>query len=75
MKNIDEEDKKKAVFFRELTEYEKRGVRLLLEDGPASPMQIVQACIMREDVIYMRDYVMDDRGDIEKLCFNVVKIK
>ncbi len=62
-----------ALLYQELSDYEKKGVGLLLDDCPASPMQIVQAFILREDV-YMRDYIMDNQGNIEKLCFNVVKL-
>lgn len=53
----------------------KGGVDILLNDLPASPMQIVQAHIMREDVAYMRDYVLNDKGDVEELCFYNVPIK
>lgn len=40
---------------------------------PASPMQIVQAHIMREESSYMRDYVLNDKGDVKELGFNYVK--
>lgn len=61
--------------FTELTGYEERGVDILLNDLPASPMQIVQAHIMREDMAYMRDYVLNDKGDVKKLCFYNVEAK
>ena len=35
-------------------------------------MQVVQAHIMREDSVYMRDYVLNEKGDIKELCFNNV---
>lgn len=53
----------------------KRGVDILLDGLPASPMQIVQAHTMREDVVYMRDYVLNDKGDVEELCFQNVETK
>ena len=40
---------------------------------PASPMQIVQAHIMCEDTGYMRDYVLNEEGDIKALWFNRVE--
>ena len=58
--------------FTELTGYEKKGVYMLMNGLPASPMQIVQARIMREDA-YMRDYVLNDKGDIKALGFQDVK--
>lgn len=61
--------------FTELTDYEERGVDILLNGLPASPLQIVQAHIMREDVNYMRDYVLNDKGDVKELCFHHVNIK
>ena len=45
--------------FSELAGYEKKGVYMLMNGVPASPMQIVQAHIVREDAVYMRDYVLN----------------
>lgn len=59
--------------FRELTEYEKQKVDLGINGIPASPMQIVQAHIMCEDTGYMRDYVLNEEGDIKALWFNRVE--
>lgn len=47
----------------------------MLDGLPASPMQIVQAHTMREDIVYMRDYVLNDKGDVEELCFQNVETK
>ena len=41
---------------------------------PASPMQIVQAHSMREEGVYMRDYVLNDKGDLKELGFHNVKV-
>ncbi len=61
--------------FMELTDYEKKGVYMLINGMPASPMQIVRAHIMREDSNYMRDYVLNDKGDVKELGFHDVKDK
>ena len=58
--------------FAELTDYEKRGVYILINGLPASPMQIVQAHSMREEGVYMRDYVLNENGDIKALWFNSI---
>ena len=42
--------------FSELAGYEKKGVYMLMNGVPASPMQIVQAHIVREDAVYMQDW-------------------
>ena len=54
--------------FKELTGYEKRKVDLRMNGIPASPMQIVQAHMIREDIAYMRDYGLNDNGDSKELC-------
>ncbi len=59
--------------FKELTGYEKRKVDLRMNGIPASPMQIVRAHMIREDIAYMRDYVLNDKGDIKELWFDSVE--
>ncbi len=59
--------------FAELKDYEKRGVNMSINGLPASPMQIVQAHIVKEDSAYMRDYVLNEKGDIKELAFNDIK--
>ena len=59
--------------FKELTCYEKRKVDLRMNGIPASPMQIVQAHMIREDIAYMRDYVLNDKGDIKELWFDSIE--
>lgn len=71
----DHKEQQSQSLFTELSSYEKKGVDILLNGLPASPLQIVQAHTMREDMVYMRDYVLNDKGDIEELCFHNVKIK
>lgn len=70
----DPSEQKFQKMFTELTGYEKKGVFMVMNGVPASPMQIVQAHIMREDAVYMRDYVLNDKGDIKELCFHDVKV-
>ena len=71
----DQKEQQIRSLFTELAGYEKRGVDILLDGLPASPMQIVQAHTMREDVVYMRDYVLNDKGDVEEWCFQNVETK
>jgi len=56
--------------FAELEKYESSGVRMKLENCPASPMQIVNAHMLREEVSYMRDYIWDDKGKMRELTFH-----
>lgn len=61
--------------FAELTGYERSGIRMQINGFPASPLQIVSAHMVREDNIYMRDYIMDDNGMIQELDFYKVEIE
>lgn len=58
--------------FLELTNYEKKQVGLKIDGEPASPMQIVHAHMMKEENGYMRDYVLNDSGDIKEVSFTSV---
>lgn len=68
-------DRELQTLFTELKAYERKGVSMLINGLPASPMQIVQAHIMREESSYMRDYVLNDQGDLKELCFHNIKEK
>ena len=39
----------------------------------ASPLQIATAHMVKEKTTYMRDYILDEDGHVEELCFNKVK--
>ncbi len=60
--------------FTELSDFERKGVEISLDGLPASPMQIVQAHIMRENITYMRDYIMNEKGDIKSVSFQNIKL-
>ena len=58
------EEKEYQKLFNELYQYEKQGVYMEMEGSPASPTQIVRAHMLRENTGYMRDYVLNENGDI-----------
>ena len=60
--------------FTELSDFERKGVDISLDGLPASPMQIVQAHIVLENITYMRDYIMNEKGDIKGVSFQNVKL-
>ena len=60
--------------FQELTGFEKKNISLRINGVPASPMQIVQAHTMCEHQSYMRDYVLNEEGDIKALWFTRVEL-
>ena len=59
--------------FKELSNYEKNGVRIIMDGSPASPMQVISAHLVQEENTYMRDYVVDEEGKLTELCFQHVK--
>lgn len=52
----------------------KRKYKSQVNGIPASPMQIVQAHTMCENQAYMRDYVLNDKGDVKELWFQNIAI-
>ncbi len=64
-----ENEKKFQDMFNELSQYEQRGVSIVMEGKPASPTQIVKAHMVKEDQTYMRDYVLNEEGDVKALYF------
>lgn len=59
--------------YAELEKYERAGIQLRLDSRPASPMQVVNAHMVREEMSYMRDYVWDDTGHVRELSFDNVE--
>lgn len=68
-----ENEKEYQELFAELSGYEQKGYMMELDGLLASPMQIVAAHMAKEDNSYMRDYIFDEKGSIEALCFNHIK--
>lgn len=59
--------------YTELEKYEHLGLSISLNDSPASPLQIVNAHLVREESSYMRDYVWDDEGHLTGVTFHNIK--
>lgn len=52
----------------------KEGVLLTLEGRVSTPEQIAKLCAFCEESNYMRDYIIDDYGNIVEIGFNEVRI-
>ncbi len=65
-------DLKRVQLFRELMNYENQGVSLWMDNCPASPAEIANSEILREEAVYMRDYIANEEGVIEEIHFNRV---
>lgn len=59
--------------FAELDTREKKGVCIMMEEDPASPLQVVAAHMVKETGTYMRDYVLNPAGNVEILIFHKIK--
>ena len=68
-----EESNEYHQLFKELTAYERTGVKIKVEGSPASPMQVITAHLVQEENTYMRDYVLDEQGKLKELCFHNIK--
>lgn len=66
-------DKETRTLRCELETYRRQGIPLLLNGSPSTPEEIEQACSVAEEGVYMRDYVQNDRGEVERLQFDLVK--
>lgn len=57
----------------ELEIYNRQGVSLWLNNKPSTPKAIVRAHRVAEAGVYMRDYVENEKGEVEKLRFDFIK--
>lgn len=60
---------------RELKQYQEQGVGLWLDGQPSTPKSILHAHKIAEDGIYMRDYIQNEEGKVERIQFDLIKTK
>ncbi len=79
MNNKKQPINKKAIDeLEELNSYVKSGIDLRLGGKPSNPSKIVKACSVAESkgyYSYMRDYLPDEKGVVQKINFNKIKLK
>ena len=68
-------NRRKEKLRTELRQYQKRGIRLLLNGKDSTPRAIEKACGIAEENSYMRDYIPDDRGRITKILIILIREK
>mgnify|MGYP003235043954 FL=1 len=68
-------EKEPSPLGRELETYQTEGIPLWLNGKPSTPEEIVRACMIEEEGTYMRDYVQNERGKVERLEFDLKKKK
>jgi hypothetical protein len=57
----------------ELDNEQKMGILLTVEGRKRTPEYIAGICVFREECNYMRDYIMDENGQVIEIGFNNVK--
>lgn len=65
---MDERSDMKALY-DELDNYEQKGIPILLEGRRSSPLQIVNAYMLKESGCYMRDVIFNPDGFIREITF------
>ena len=58
-----------------LRKMHNKGVNLYLEDRPASPEEIARKFFVREDAVYMPDFVTDTDGKLREVRYDKVKYR
>lgn len=61
--------------FQELRSYEREGTQLFLDGCPCETEDIVNACMVAEEQVYMRDFISDDKEKIKRINFVKVNQK
>lgn len=56
--------------FRELETHVKNGIPLYLAGRKTTPLEVVDALLVREDSIYMADFVRDDDGSLLQVRYD-----
>ena len=55
----------------QLSVLEKAGIKLYLNGVPSNTEYIVQNCV-REDTMYMPDYITDEKGNIKEVRYDKI---
>ena len=58
---------------RELEDYNREGVSLMLNGNASNPKKIARAFSIEEEGVYMRDYVANEKGEICQVRFDLIK--
>lgn len=58
----------------QLEKLEKSGIKLYLNGVPSTTEHIVKKCI-REDSVYMPDYIQDESGKLREVRYDRISLK
>lgn len=70
---MNEKKQMQLKLFLELESHIRNGIPLFLSDVESNPYEIVDAVFLKEDNIYMADYVRDDDGMLLQVRYDRIK--
>ena len=53
---------------------QRKGIRLYLE-GEEAPPEAIASCCVREDAVYMPDYVTDKEGKLKEVRYDRISLR
>lgn len=56
-----------------LMRYRNKGVKIFLEGQPSTPQEVVEKLMVREDQVFMPDYVTDLNNRLVQIRYDLVK--
>ncbi len=70
--NLSNEVEKQGLLI-ELESIQSRGITIFIDGIPSSPLTVTDALYVNDSDSFMRDYVMDEKGEWKELRFDRVK--
>ncbi|MBR1875793.1 MAG: hypothetical protein IJ805_01645 [Lachnospiraceae bacterium] len=56
----------------QLGDYVRQGIPIFFDNVPSTPYDVVNNLAVKEDEVYMADFVRDDRGNLTQIRYNHV---
>ncbi len=57
----------------QLGDYVQQGIPIYLENEPSTPFQVVNRLMVKDDEVYMADFVRDDQGKLTQIRYDRVR--
>lgn len=57
----------------QLGDYMQQGIPIFFENRPCTPADVVNAMMVKEDEVYMADFVRDERGRLLQIRYDRVE--
>lgn len=67
------QEKNAPEFWQKLRDMAESGTRLYLDGKQSSAEEIINICFVKEEAVYMPDYILDDEGRLAELRYDKIK--